>query len=212
MRKTRLDILLSLLSGLVLPLTACGGSGQNAQSPETSAAQDQDASAPVEAPASPEKPEAAPEAKRDPRDILLSDGTAFMIDHGKSDIGKKAEATCDKSAGDNVEKRASCISKAFNLMEREGYTFKKEGDAWYLIRFAVIKNRKQEYNHVQIDDGTVSDNSVTFKLSGPDTGSRRRGKAPLTMTFVVEDEYTILLEDPARGTLVLEPKMGILNE
>lgn len=209
-----------ILTSLSLLAVACGGQTPEAETPADETA-DEKGDPKTDKAASSEEGESESEAREDkapepqkasPKDVLLKDGTAFMIDHAASDMGKAAEAKCEKQAGDDVAKKANCLSKAINNMEREGFTFVDDGGEWWYVRFAVIKNKKQEYNRIRIDEGTVSGQKVTFKTTGADKGSKRKGKAPAEITFVVEDEYSIIMEDDKRGKLVLEPKMGLFQE
>lgn len=217
---------LALLAGS-LALPGCAASTPEAETPEDAASEDSasDDSSKEESKAAEKEDstkddakETAPDASEEstslgegkaPDDVLLKEGTAFMLDQAASDPGKKAEERCEKQSKGDVAKKANCVSKALNKMEREGILFDEDGGNWYYVRFAVIKGRKNEYNHIQIEVGKPEGKKITFKTVGKDKGSRRHGPAPKELHFVVEDEYTIYMDDPKRGRLVFEPKMGL---
>ena len=97
-------------------------------------------------------------------------------------------------------------------MDREGFLFEQKGDQWWYVRFGIVKGAKHEFNKVQVEVGEPSGNELTIKTQGPDKASRRKGTVPSEITFVVQDEYTIVVNDPRRGKLVYEPKMGLFAE
>ncbi len=208
-------------------LPACGGSQPEAEVPDdsaqtgaesndggddTAAADESTAAAEEDAASDAEEEEAeAKPAGKNPKDVLLREGTAFMLNHRESDIGKKAEEKCEKQSGDDVAKKANCLSKAINSMDREGVLFDEDGEGWWYVRFAVVKGAKQEYNRVMVEPGEPSGNRITMKTSGKDKAKRRKGTVPSELNFEVPDEYTIILHDDSRGKLVFEPKMGLFG-
>jgi hypothetical protein len=147
-----------------------------------------------------------------PKDVLLKEGTAFMLDVAESDPGKQAEERCAKRAKDDVAKKANCVSKAVNAMDREGITFDEDGGKWYYIRFGIKKGIRTTWNKVEVEVGEPSGTKVTLKTTGRDGGSLRKGAVPHELNFEIPDEYTVILQDPKRGRLVFAPKMGLLND
>jgi hypothetical protein len=182
------------------------GAGASSEAPkQTEAAQAADA--PKEEPAEPAYDAA------NPRNVLLHEGTAFMLNHRASDMGAQAEERCGKKAGDDVAKKANCLSAAINKMDREGMMFDEDEEGkWWFIRIGIVKGAKVEYNRVPIEMGEASGKSVTMKVVGADKASRRKGTVPSEMTFEVPDEYTVIVQDPSRGKMVFEPKMGLFAE
>ncbi|HEX2732353.1 MAG TPA: hypothetical protein VHM70_12135 [Polyangiaceae bacterium] len=212
---------ISLGSALIFA-TACGG-GTTQAPPETPASSDSAApstSSSATADAKPEtKPEASPsepeEPKYDPaspKNVLLHEGTVFLLNHRASDIGKKAEEGCEKKSGGDVAKKANCLSTAINKMDREGFMFDEDNDGkWWYIRIGIVKGAKVEYNKVLTEPGEPSGKNIVIKTTGPDTAARKKGTVPAELKFEVPDEYTIILDDPERGKMVFEPKMGLFN-
>jgi hypothetical protein len=200
-------------------LVSCGGStpepstadSANEPAAEAEAPKQAESAAPVEAPA--EEPAEPAYDGANPRNVLLHEGTAFMLNHRASDMGVQAEEKCGKKAGDDVAKKANCLSAAINKMDREGMMFDEDEEGkWWFIRIGIVKGAKVEYNRVPIEMGEASGKSVTMKVVGADKASRRKGTVPSEMTFEVPDEYTVILQDPSRGKMVFEPKMGLFNE
>jgi hypothetical protein len=207
-----------------LGLTAACGGPQT----QTETAADQAASDDAPSGAAPAKPEesaakpaeAKPEEPKEPaydaanpKNVLLHEGTVFLLNHRASDIGKKAEEGCEKKSGGDVAKKADCLSKAINKMDREGFMFDEdEAGKWWYIRIGIVKGAKVELNKVLAEAGEPSGKHITIKTTGPDKTARKKGVVPATLEFDVPDEYTIILADPDRGSMVFEPKMGLFNE
>lgn len=200
----------------------CGGSAQEAKEPSAeadapaaSAESEKPASAPADEPATESKP-----ADGIARSVLLHEGTAFLLNHQKSDMGIKAAETCEKQAKGDVAKKANCLSKATNKMKREGFMLEatKEEDedeeegkpeTWVYVGFNIEKGVKVETNRVNIEIGSGSGSQLTIKTVGPDRAKRRQGTVPSEITFDVPDEYTVIVNDSSRGKLVYEPKLGL---
>jgi hypothetical protein len=149
----------------------------------------------------------------DPKSVLIREGTAFMLNHRDSDIGQKADEQCAKKSGDDVAKKANCLSAAINKMDREGILFDQDDEgAWWYVRFGIVKGAKAEFNRVQIEVGEPSGKNITIKTTGADKAARRKGKVAGELKFEVPDEYTVILHDEGRGKLIYEPKMGLFSE
>jgi hypothetical protein len=212
----------SLLSVWVcLGMTAACAGGQPApETPASDAPGDattkSDPAPSGEAPKAEEKPAEPAEPAYDaanPKNVLLHEGTAFMLNHRESDIGKKAEADCEKKSKGDVAKKANCLSTAINKMDREGFMFDEDEEGkWWFIRIGIVKGAKVEYNKVLAEPGEPSGKRITIKTSGPDKAARKKGSVPSELQFEVPDEYRIILSDPDRGAMVFEPKMGLFNE
>ncbi len=214
--------------GLSLALTACGGSAPPAESPADQVAAGGEEGAPSEASAD-DSSESSDTASNDdsssnddtsdeandegnPKNVLIREGTAFMLNHRDSDIGKAAEEKCEKSSKGDVAKKANCLSAAINKMDREGFLFDEDAGAWWYVRFGIVKGAKVEFNRVQIEVGEPSGKELVIKTTGQDKASRRKGKVASELKFEVPDEYTIILHDDSRGKLIFEPKMGLFSE
>ncbi len=204
---------------LVMPLSlsACGGSAPQAEAPAEDAKADEpsdtaeDTKAGAEGSEAAAEPEPEPEpepAGIDPKETIVREGTAFMMNISESDVGKKIEEKCAKQSGDDIAKLSNCRSREINRVDREGFLFEQKDGAWWYVRFAIVKGAKIEYNKLQIEVGEPSGNKLTIKTVGKDK-VRRKGTVPPELNFEVPDEYTVILNDPSRGKLVFEPKMGL---
>jgi hypothetical protein len=231
----KLGISGTVSSSIVLPLLAlsiaCGGGATpKAETPagETPA---KEAAAEKETPAEPVKAsEAAPPtpAKSLAKEVVLHEGTAFLLNHQKSDMGIAATAACEKQSNGDIAKKANCTSKAINKMKREGFMLEEDkgaggaddddgGDAasgggghWLFVRFNIdAKGVKVETNRVPVEVTKSSANSLTLKTTGPDKAKRKQGSVPSEMTFEVPDEYTVLTTEEGRGKMMFEPKLGL---
>jgi hypothetical protein len=196
---------------------ACGGGGGE---PETPAAETPAATEEPAAEEAPAEPEAAPEPveeeapKPTAKDILLKEGTLFLVDFTKSDPGIKIEEKCAKKHAEDPAKKANCVSKDMEKLPREGITFDEDDEGkWWYIRFGIERNNVQViYNKVEVQVGEPSGPKLTLTPTGKDQAKRRKGTVPKELVFEVPDEYTIVLLDPDRGRLEFEPKLGLLED
>ena len=192
-------------------VAACGGSTAEPETPPSEPSGEQ--SAKNEEPAPPvEEPAPEPvkeEPKESAKDTLVREGTAFLLNFEKSDVGIKEKETCKKKSKDDVAKEANCFSSAMNKHPREGILFEKKEEQWVYVRFGLEKNVRVDYNRVNIEVAEPSGKQVTVKTVGKDTASRKKGKVPAELVFTVVDEYTIELTDETRGKLIYEPKLGL---
>lgn len=214
--RVRLLLAPSALS-VALWLSACGGSSQEPETPKeedtASAETDGQSEAKDEPPPAAEEPEPE-EPKETPKTILLREGTLFLVDYTKSDIGKKIEEKCEAKHKEDVAKKANCVSNDLGKLPREGIAFDEDDEGnWWYMRFGIEKNNVQVvYNKVQVEVAEPEGAKLTLTPTGKDVAKRRKGTVPKTLEFEVPDEYTIVLHDPTRGRLEFEPKLGLLEE
>jgi hypothetical protein len=164
-----------------LLFAACGGSGAEPETPEEDALASEGEATEAE-PSSEEAEEvsepAPEEPEETPRSILLREGTLFLVDYTKSDIGKKIEEKCEGKHKDDVAKKANCVSTDLGKLPREGITFDEDDDGnWWYIRFGIEKNNVQViYNKVQVEVGEPDGAKLTLTPTGKDQARRRHGK------------------------------------
>jgi hypothetical protein len=213
-----LIVVASGLSACALTV-ACGGAGAEAETPADEKGDEQatsDDSASEEMDEAPVE-EAAPEPEEvkveGPRDILVREGTLFMLDFDKSDLGIKVNEDCEKKSKDDPAKKANCVSKAMDKIPREGVSFDEDDEGnWWYIRFGVEKGVQVIYNKVQVEVGEPSGRNITLTPTGKDQAKRKKGTVPKELVFEVPDEYTVVLQDPTRGRMEFQPKLGLLEE
>jgi hypothetical protein len=192
-------------------IASCGGATAEPVSPTPSEPSAEPAPK-AEEPAPVEEPAPEPvkeEPKESAKDTLVREGTAFLLNFEKSDVGIKEMETCKKKSKDDVAKEANCFSAAMNKHPREGILFEKKDEQWIYVRFGLEKNVRVDYNRVNIEVAEPSGKQVTIKTVGKDTATRKKGKVPAELVFTVVDEYTIELTDETRGKLIYEPKLGL---
>lgn len=201
-------------------MTACGGSGAEPTTPDSegeSAASSDDAKAqpPADEPAAEPEPEPEPkkeEPKASALDTFVRSGTAYLMNFEKSDVGIAEKEKCVKKSKGDVAKEANCFSAVMNKTTREGFLFEQdEEEHWWYIRFGLVKNVRTDYNKVAMEATDGGGKKVTIKTTGPDKAARKKGKVPAEMVFTVVDEYTIEYDDPDKGKMVYEPKLGLFN-
>jgi hypothetical protein len=218
----------SAIAGCVLLVSGCGGGATPpAETPEAETSPKEESASKQAAdtePSSAAAQDTAPASKAEEssaRSVLLHEGTAFLLNQEKSDIGIKAHEACEKQSKGDVAKKANCSSKAMNKMKREGFMLESAGgnddedegeakaETWIYVGFNIEKGIKVETNRVEVSIPAGSGKSLTIKTKGPDKAKRRQGTVPSEITFTVPDEYTVLVNDSPRGKLVYEPKLGL---
>src|SRR5690606_37561005 len=120
-----------------------------------------------------------------PRDTLIREGTAFILNFEKSDIGIEEKQKCEKRSGGDIAKEANCYATAMNKYPREGILFEKSNDEWFYVRFGLIKNARVDFNKVKVDIGEPSGNKIVLTPAGPDKAARRKGRVPQRLEFTV---------------------------
>ena len=169
MKYANLSLLLCCFS-----LAACGGSAAQPETPPSEAS-GEPATTKAEEPAPAPEPEPEPvkeEPKESAKDTLVREGTAFLLNFEKSDVGAKEKETCKKKSKDDVAKEANCFSAAMNKQPREGILFEKKDEQWVYVRFGLEKNVRVDYNRVNIEVAEPSGKQVTIKTVGKDTATR----------------------------------------
>ena len=195
---------------------ACAGAGKTAEQPDAEAAAE---SKPGSEDSGDADSEETTEATSDPAGgtspiaVLLKEDAVFLLDFRKSDVGKKQEETCEQRAGDDPAKKANCMSAAMEKVKREGFLFDQddEGQLWF-VRLGIEGAKKVVYNKVKVELGEPSGSSVSVTTSGPDQAGSRRGSVPREFTITVPDEYTATIDDPAKGKMVYELRLGLFED
>lgn len=193
--------------------TACGGSSAEPATPDS----ESESAATSEAPKQEPKPEPEPEpepVKEEPKasalDTFVRAGTAYLLNFEKSDVGVAEKEKCTKKSKGDVAKEANCFSAVLNKTTREGFLFEQDDEEhWWYIRFGLVKNVRTDYNKVPVEVTDSGGKKVTVKTTGADKAARKKGKVPSELVYTVVDEYTIEYEDPDKGKMIYEPKLGL---
>jgi len=211
---------------VLLMLGGCGGSTPAADSPadeskSTAEADEQEGASDATASDSSsdepaEKAEPAEESapKKEAKDLLTQEGTSYLYNFAKSEAGEKAKEKCEKASGDDAEKNAKCMSKASKGVKPQGFKFerdKESEDGWLFVRFEINGNRPVETNRIKAEFVDDTGTKVTIKTQGPDKGRGGKG-VPASFEIEVPDDYTLIINEPARGKSVYEPKLGLFDE
>src|SRR5690606_7529709 len=115
-------------------LVACGGSSPEPETPASEPSPEATAKEAEEPP--PAEPEPEPvkeEPKESAKDTLVREGTAFLLNFEKADVGIKEKEACKKKSKDDVAKEANCFSAAMNKHPREGILFENKEDQWVYV-------------------------------------------------------------------------------
>jgi len=209
-----------------LMLGGCGGATPAADSPadeSKSTAEADEKEGESEAAASDsssdepaEKAEPAEESapKKEAQDLLTQEGTSYLYNFTKSEAGEKAKEKCEKASGDNAEKNAKCMSKASKAVKPQGFKFEPDKETeggWLFVRFEINGNRPVETNRIKAEFVDDTGSKVTIKTQGPDKGRGGKGAVPASFEIEVPDDYTLIINEPARGKSIYEPKLGLFD-
>lgn len=164
-----------------------------------------------------EKAEPAEESspKKEAKDLLTQEGTSYLYNFSKSEAGEKAKEKCEKASKDNAEKNAKCMSKASAAVKPQGFKFerdKESEDGWLFVRFEINGNRPVETNRIKAEFVDDTGSKVTIKTQGPDKARGGKGAVPASFEIEVPDDYTLIINEPARGKSVYEPKLGLFDK
>ena len=80
------------------------------------------------------------------------------------------------------------------------------------MRFEINGNRPVETNRIKAEFADDTGTKVTIKTQGPDKGRGSKGAVPASFEIEVPDDYTLIINEPARGKSVYEPKLGLFDK
>ncbi len=147
--------------------------------------------------------------------LLTQEGTSFLYDFSKSDAGKQAEERCEQSSGGDAAKKANCMNKATKAVKPQGFKFerdKENPDEWWFVRFEIKGNKPIEHNRVKAEFVDDTGKKITIKTKGPDKARGARGAVPASFDIELPDQYTLIIDEPGKGKMVYEPKLGLFDE
>jgi hypothetical protein len=195
-------------------LAACAGKTPEPEAAEAESAADSAGEADQAGPAASAKPAEEEEEQEElpdktPTQILTEDGVAFAFSFQDSDVGKKAEENCAKKSKDDPQKKAACMKKARDRYPEEGIHFKKDPEGkWWFVTYGKHRGKPADLHRIECEFGEEKGNQVTVKLKGPDKGSKRMGSVPRELVIQVPDDYSILIDDPAKGNVIYKTRVG----
>jgi hypothetical protein len=147
--------------------------------------------------------------------LLKQEGTAFLYDFSKSEAGIKAEERCDKSSAGDAAKKANCMNQATKAVKPQGFKFerdKENPDVWWFVRFEIKGTKPIEHNRVKAEFSDDSGKKITIKTTGPDQARPAKGSVPASFEIELPDEYTLIINEPGKGKMIYEPKLGLFDE
>ncbi len=151
-------------------------------------------------------------ADRSAEEVLERDGVYFDLSFMASDVHDAAEKKCSKKAGDDLAKKAKCMSHESDAVAWNGMAFRRGPEGkwwWYTLRRTGAK--MVPLHKIQIEFTDDSDHSVTLKTSGRDEGSKPGG-LPSKVVIEVPSESQIVVTDRKYGKMVYNAKMGLFGK
>lgn len=216
-------------------LVACGGSTPEAKEPESSAeatasstepgdtgkatddkeGSTDDTSKDVESASSSSKSgakDAEKKALRSAKDVITRQDVLFMFSFAASEPHQTAEKKCAEKSKDDPKKKADCMTKAGKDFESDGMAFTEgEGGTFFWLTVRRKGGALAVLHKVEVELEGDGEKQVTIKTRGPDKGSKPGG-LPKELVIEVPSETEIAVNDPKRGRLVYEAKMGLLGK
>ncbi len=221
--------------GIGFIVVACAGTTPPAENPEESSSTEQSADSGSSDMASEESSEESDESAGDgeagegdtegsqsgsestesAKRLLTQEGTSFLYDFSRSDPGMKAKERCEKSSGGDAVKNANCMNKATKAVRTQGFKFerdKEQPDQWWFVRFEIKGHKPIEHNRVKAEFADDSGKKITIKTTGPDKARAPKGAVPASFEIELPDQYTLVIEEPGKGKMIYEPKLGLFDE
>lgn len=184
-----------------------------AREPTPQAAAPESAPAPPSAPAPEAQPEAVAEEKpsRSPVAILTSPDTAFLINYSSSAPREAAEKACAARGGADDDALGKCMTEARLAFKADVLRFKPEGGHWSCTIYKRDGSRLDEVYSARVLLSDDSPNSVKLKFTGAEKGMRPLLRSKREIVLQVPNDYSFVLNDPERGRLVYEAKIGLIG-
>ncbi len=210
---------ISLSSTFALLLAACAGSKQNADAPQEAPAS-AEASAPeasatpgADAQPGPEQAESEASEPSGPplKDIVASGETAFVFDFLASDIGKKTEEQCRKSAGDDMKKFADCKRKVQDKLGMPILRFEEQEGSWWWLTYDRRGSDLVLMHKIEFTFGEETEDTLKILPKGRDRGKKPRS-VPSELVIAVPNPNSIAIDDPQHGKMVYRARVGILEK
>jgi len=217
---------IAILSTLaLLGVVACGGTKEEAKSPESTVTATKTEPAASATPATTdekkdekaekkdekkeEKKEAKAEAKKKTaKEVITADGAVFMFSLADSEGAKKAvDEDCAKKAKKDDKKLESCKKDAETAGSVEGIRFEKDDKGeWWWVSFGKEKDKEVVFNKVKFKVASEAEGKVTLTPEGKDMGKKAMKTLPKEVVIDVADENTVSMTDPKKGKLVYKLK------
>ena len=118
-------------------------------------------------------------------------------------------------SGDDAAKKANCMAKATKAVKPQGFRFerdKEDSSVWWFVRFEIKGTRPIERNRLKAEFSDDTGDKITIETKGPDQARPARGKGPKSFEIELPDEYTLIIQEPGKGKMVYEPKLGLFDE
>jgi hypothetical protein len=202
-----------------LALTACGSKQTApAESPESAgseaktsepAAETPPAEAKAEAPKEPE----GPSLLRSVVETISEPGNGWVFNFQSSAMYEEAEKKCEASAKGNPKQRANCLSKARSSFIADAMEFKKNDsgqDVWVIYK--TKGSRLIKVYSVPVTYGEEKAGVVKMKKAGKATGSAPLFASASEIDVKLVSNYTMELEEPGKGRLTYDARIGYISQ
>ncbi len=205
----------------VLGAVACGGTKEEAKSPESTVTATKTEAAPSVTPASADAKDDKAEKKEEKKDdkaekkeekakkksakeVITAEGAIFMFSLADSEGAKKAvDEDCAKKAKKDDKKLESCKKDAETAGAVEGIRFEKDDKGeWWWVSFGKEKDKEVVFNKVKFKVASEADGKITLTPEGKDLGKKAMKTLPKEVVIDVADESTVAMTDPKKGKLV----------
>jgi hypothetical protein len=146
------------------------------------------------APSEPSEPSGP--SGRSPKQILETEETRYVLSFSSSDVGLKAEESCQSKHSDNPQKRSDCLKTARSAVKEDVMVFKiSETGKWVWITSNQRGSTLRPLKTVNFTWGAETKNSIAIE---PSKGT--------TVVIGVPNNYSITIVDPKHGKMVYDTK------
>ncbi len=208
----------SLLAA-ILALTGCGSSkpapaeSPEASSSEAKASEPAAEKAPEEAKTEATKEPEGPSLLRSVVETITEPGNGWVFNFQSSGAYEAAEKKCEERAKGNPKQRASCLSKARSAFIADAMEFKKNDsgqDVW--VVYKTKGSRLIKIYSVPVAYGEEKAGVVKMKKVGKSTGSAPLFASASEIDIKLLSNYTMELDDPGKGRLTYDARIGYISQ
>jgi hypothetical protein len=201
-----------------LALTGCGSSKPApAESPEASSGEAKPAEPAEKAPEeanteAPKEPE-GPSLLRSVVETITEPGNGWVFNFQSSGVYEGAEKKCEERAKGNPKQRASCLTKARSAFIADAMEFKKNDsgqDVW--VVYKTKGSRLIKIYSVPVAYGEEKAGVVKMKKVGKSTGSAPLFASASEIDIKLLSNYTMELDEPGKGRLTYDARIGYISQ
>jgi len=150
-------------------------------------------------------------ASRPPADLITAPNVLFVFNFSESEVGAAARQRCEEEGTDQPEVRA-CVERARGKVPVESIRFvKDESGSWWWLTYNRYKGNLLKWHKVQFSPGPETKDTITLNLIGKDKGIAPMARVPRSLSIVLPNDYSIVVNDAEFGAMTYDAKIGMMD-